>query len=97
VTFTSTCRRNQHTKKDPASYLNKEQCEAAFEIFNHDLHFPPNLEIVWPVFPEILQTAILGLSEVEHYFSYTGQKLDLPRELANQKYVYLRECDKESE
>ncbi|PVH79076.1 hypothetical protein DL98DRAFT_655650 [Cadophora sp. DSE1049] len=92
-----TCRRNQHTKKDPASYLSKEQCEVAFEIFNHDQHFPPNLEIIWPVFPEILQAAILGLSEVEHYFSYTGQKLDLPRELVEQKYIYLRQCDKEGE
>ncbi|KAH7400358.1 hypothetical protein BKA64DRAFT_480547 [Cadophora sp. MPI-SDFR-AT-0126] len=91
------CRRNQHSKKDPASYLTKEQCEAAFEIFNHDQHFPPNLDIIRPVFPEILQTAILGLSEVEHYFSYTGQKLDLPRELADQKYVYLRQCDDEGE
>ncbi len=79
----STCRRDQHERKDPASHLEKVHCEAAFEVFNHDQHLESNLEIIWPVLPEILQSAILGLSEVEHYFSHRGQKLEIPRELAD--------------
>ncbi|KAG4434296.1 hypothetical protein IFR05_010209 [Cadophora sp. M221] len=93
----ASCRRGQHGRKDPASYLTKEQCEAAFEIFNHDVHFVPNLEIIWPVLPEILQTLILGVSEVQHYFQRIGKKLEIPQALAEQKYIYLRQCDRDIE
>jgi hypothetical protein len=38
---------------------------------------------------------MLGMSEVEHYFSYTGQKLELPKEVSEQRYIYLRRCSKD--
>ncbi|KAH7364793.1 hypothetical protein BKA65DRAFT_144572 [Rhexocercosporidium sp. MPI-PUGE-AT-0058] len=89
----ASCRRGQHARKDPASYLTEAQCEAAFEIFNHNTHFTPNLEIIWPVLPEILQTLILGVSEVQQYFQHVGRKLEIPQNLSEQKYIYLRQCD----
>ena len=94
LTLSSTCNRNQHTKKDPAKSLNKEQCIAALEIFNNYQHAERNLQIIWPVLPEVLQSIILGMSEVEQYFSYRGQKLELPKDLAEQRYIYLRRCSK---
>jgi hypothetical protein len=81
-------------RKDPASYLTKDECDAALEIFNNPKHSEKNLEIIWPKLPEILQTAILGMSEVEHYFSHTGQKLELPKDLTEQRFIYLRHCRK---
>jgi hypothetical protein len=30
------------------------------------------------------------MSEVEQYFSYRGQKLELPRDVAEQRYIYIR-------
>jgi hypothetical protein len=55
-------------------------------------HSDKNREIIWPVFREVIQTLVLGVSEVEHYFSYTGQKLELPPDLDDKRYVYLRNC-----
>jgi len=89
------CGRNQHEKKEPAKSLNKPQCIAALEIFNSHQHSNRNLQIIWPVLPEILQSLILGMSEVEHYFSYTGKKLELPVDFAEKRYIYLRRCTKD--
>jgi hypothetical protein len=77
-------------KKDPAKSLDKKQCIAALEIFNNYQHAERNLQIIWPVLPEVLQSVILGMSEVEQYFSYRGQKLELPKDIAEQRYIYLR-------
>ena len=88
----STCRRGQKDKKDPAKDLTKEQCLATFEIFSNFRHSTENLEMIWPVLPEVLQSLILGMAEVEHYFSYTGQKLDLPKVLTEKRHFYLRKC-----
>ena len=95
LTFSSTCHRDQHSKKDPAKSLDKKQCVAALEIFNNYQHAERNLQIIWPVLPEVLQSVILGLSEVEQYFSYRGQKLELPKDIAEQRYIYLRQCSKD--
>ncbi|KIN08817.1 hypothetical protein OIDMADRAFT_23570 [Oidiodendron maius Zn] len=80
-----TCGRNQHKRKDPAKSLNKDQCNAALEIFSNYQLATQNLEIIWPVLPEVLQSVILGMLEVEHYFSYTSQKLELPKEIVEQR------------
>lgn len=91
----STCGRNQHTRKDPAKALDKTQCVAALEIFNNYQHADRNLHTIWPVLPEVLQSVILGISEVEHYFSYKGQKLELPKDFVAHQYIYLRQCSKD--
>lgn len=41
---------------------------------------------------EVLQTVILGMSEVEHYFSRLGQKLHFPEALQGKRRIYLRTC-----
>lgn len=81
--------------KKPAKALTEEQCSAALELFNNYQHKEQNLQIIWPVLPEVLQCLILGMSEVEQYFSYRGQKLELPKEVAEQRYIYLRTCSKD--
>jgi hypothetical protein len=81
----SECGRDQHTKKMPAKAFSKEQCIAAFEIFNTIQHSQSNLQIIWPVLTEILQSLILRMLEVEHYFSYIGKKLELPVDVTEQK------------
>jgi hypothetical protein len=53
--------------------------------------------MIWPVLPEVLQSLILGMAEVEHYFSHTGQKLDLPRVLIEKRHIYLRKCSSDSD
>jgi hypothetical protein len=88
----SECLRGQHLKKHPARVLTKEQCTAALKIFNNIRHSIENLETIWPVFPQILQTLILGMFEVEHYFSNIGQNLEFPKELEAKQYIYLRHC-----
>lgn len=87
-----TCNRGQQTKKDPARVLSKEHCDAALEIFNNYNHSEKNLAIIEPVMLEVLQSAILGMCEVEHYFSYSGQKLDFPKELYVRDYIYIGNC-----
>jgi len=77
-------------RKDPSRELTKDQCLAALQIFNNYSHSEENLERIQDVLIEVLQTAILGLSEVEHYFSHQGRKLELPRELRGKKYIYVR-------
>ncbi|KAE9376205.1 hypothetical protein N431DRAFT_543466 [Stipitochalara longipes BDJ] len=91
-----TCGRNQHKQKTPAKALNKEQCIAALEIFQNYQHKEQNLQIIWPVLPEVLQCLVLGMSEVEHYFAYRGQKLEVPKEVVEQRYIYLRRCSKDA-
>jgi hypothetical protein len=97
LTLPSTCRRNQHKRKDPAKALNKEQCTAALDIFNNYQHAERNLQVIWPVLPEVLQSVILGMSEVEQYFSHRGQKLELAKDVTEQRYIYLRRCSKDIE
>jgi len=48
--------------------------------------------VIAPVLLEVFQTAILGMSEVEHYFSKLGQKLDFPELLKDKRHIYLRTC-----
>jgi hypothetical protein len=91
--LSSTCGRDQHLRKDPARKLSREQCEAALEIFNNYKLSNENFELIRPVLLEVMQTAILGLSEDEHYFSHIGQRLDFPEVLKNKRGVFLRSCD----
>jgi hypothetical protein len=55
------------------------------------------LEVIYPVLLDVLQTVILGMSEVEHYFSKLGQKLDFPELLKDKQYIYLRACTTDGE
>lgn len=92
-----TCGRGQHLKKDAAKRLSAKQCDAALEIFNNHKHSEENLEVIHPVLLDVLQTVILGMSEVEHYFSKLGQKLDFPELLKDKRYIYLRACTTDGE
>jgi hypothetical protein len=38
-------------EEKPARYLTREQCDAAFEVFNHFQNSVENLEIIWLVMP----------------------------------------------
>ena len=65
------------------------------EIFSSYQPLDANLATVMPVIVPILQTIILGISEVEHYFSQIGRKIEFPPVLERKKYIYLRDCQAE--
>ena len=65
------------------------------EIFSNYQPLDANLAIVEPVLIPILQTTVLGVSEVEHYFSQIGRRLEFPPVLERKKYIYLRDCQAE--
>jgi hypothetical protein len=69
------------------------ECLTALRIFNSYHPDKDDLAIIYPVLLEILQTLILGMAEVEHYFAHQAQKLELPRVLMDKKYVYVRTGD----
>jgi hypothetical protein len=87
----SSCRRGKHTRKDPAKTLEETPCVAALEIFNNYTHSQANLDMLrGPVLIAVLQTAILGMCEVEHYFERLVRKLDLLGEIETKEFVYLQ-------